>query len=104
MKKGNYKTKTTKVEFMVLAYCLRSLSPSCKCFLKAPAPVVQGRPGPNGAGPALSEWILYGSWDGEGGGGEALKPGQCHVSEGPGSTRRDQQRSYTDPSNSDCRA
>lgn len=70
----------------------------------APVQVVQGRPGPSGAGPVPSVWILGGSWGEAGGGGEALKPEQCHVSEGPDSTRPDQQRWYMDPNNSDCRA
>lgn len=96
--------KTKKAEFMVIAYCLRSLSPWYKWVLMAPAQAVQGRPGPSGAGPVPSEWILYGSWGGAEGEGEALKPEQCHVSEGPDSATPDQQRWYMDPNNSDCRA
>lgn len=89
---------------MVIAHCLRSLSPWCKQLLVAPVQVVQDRPGPSDAGPVPSEWILYGSLGGVEEEGEALKPGQCHVSEGPDSAKPAQQRWYTDPNNSDCRA
>lgn len=77
---------------MLIAYCLRSQSPWCKWVLMAPVQAAQGRPGSSGAGPAPSEWILGGSWGGAGGGGEALKPEQCRVSESPDSAKPDQQR------------
>lgn len=66
------------------------LSPGCKWVLMAQ--VVQGRPGPSGAGPVPSEWILYGFWGAAVGEGEALKHERCHVSEGPDSATPYQQR------------
>lgn len=85
-------TSKTKIAELMATYCLRSRSPWCKLVLIAPVQAVQGRPGPSDTGPVPSEWILGGSWDGVGGGGEALKPEQCHVSEGPDSSKRDQRR------------
>lgn len=70
----------------------------------APVRAGQGRPGPSGAEPVPSEWILGGSWGGAEGGGEALKPEQCHVSEGPDSAKPYQQHWCMDPNNSDCQA
>lgn len=67
-----------------------------------PGQVGQERPGPSDAGPVLSEWKLCGSLGVAEGGGEALGPAQCHVSEGPDLAKPDQQRCYMDPNNSDC--
>lgn len=66
--------------------------------------VVRGRLGSSDAGLVPAGWILGGFLGGAEGEGEALKPEQCHVSEGPDSAKPDQQHWYTDPNNSDCRA
>lgn len=85
--------------FNVKAHSLRSPSPWRKYVLMVPALPLQDRPGPSGAGPALSEWILCGSSGGGEEEGEALKPEQCHVSEGLDSAKPGRQRWYRDPSN-----
>jgi len=77
------KQNNNKAVLLAFAYYLKSQSPWCKGLLKALVQVVQGRPGPSGAGPGPSGWILGGSWGGAELAGEALKPEQCHVSGEP---------------------
>lgn len=81
-----------KAVLLAFAYCLRSQSPWCRGLLMAPVHVVQGTPGPSGAAPAPSGWILGGSWDGAELAGEALKPEQYHVSAEPDLAKPGQRR------------